>query len=95
MPKYKVVCGDMQETVEADSHEDAAAKLFTMFDDPATKPPDIGYAISTIEVIGDEIIGDELWHETIQAIKRAGRWEVYTDAASVENSSPNNQTSSG
>ena len=76
--RFKVISGDMQEIVEADSHEEAAAKLFTMFDDDAS-PPEFGAFISTIEVIGEE-----LWHESRDALKRSGRLVENTDANTAE-----------
>ena len=70
MKRYKVVSGDMEEIVEAESHEEAAAKLFTMFDDwpEDERLPVPGAWISTIEVVGEE-----LWHRTNDAVIRSGR----------------------
>lgn len=77
--RFKVISGGMEEIVEADSHEEAAAKLFTMFDDDDDGPPEFGKYISTIEVIGEE-----LWHKSRDALKRSGRWDPIIDANTAE-----------
>lgn len=71
--------GDLEETVEAVDHGEAMAKVFTMFDDD--EPPEVGTFISCVEVLGDEV-----WWKTDEAIKRAGRWGG-TDAGIAEKSS--------
>lgn len=89
MPKYKAICGYMEEIVDAESHEDAAAKLFTNFD-YVTDVPNIGAYVSTVEVTGEE-----LWHKAEDAIKRAGRWGTPTDASTAAKQSFENPESSG
>ena len=89
--RFKVISGGMAEIVEAESHEEAAAKLFTMFDD--CEPEDIpehGVWISTIEVIGEE-----LWHRADDALRRSGRLVESTAASTAEKPSAETQKSSG
>lgn len=70
MKRYKVLSGEMCEIVEAESHSDAAAKLFTMFDD-CEEVPLHGANISTVE-----IVGSEFWHKAESALERSGRFAV-------------------
>lgn len=89
--RWNVQCGDMNEIVEADSREEAAAKLFTMFDDyELDELPEPGLYVSTIEVIGDEV-----WELAEHAMRRAGRLAGSTDASTAEKPSSENQRNSG
>ena len=79
--RWKVQSGDMDEIVEAESRDEAVAKLFTMFDDcecELDELPEPGLYVSTVEVIGDE-----LWEDTKDAMRRAGRLAGSTDASTA------------
>ena len=78
--RWLVRTGDIEETVEAGDPGEAMAMVFTMFDDE-DEAPEVGTFISCVEVLGDEV-----WWKTEEAIKRAGRWGG-TDAGIAEKSS--------
>ncbi len=89
--RWKVQCGDMDEIVEAKSRDEAAAKLFTMFDDYDLEDiPDPGIYVSTVEVVGEE-----MWEKTEDAMKRAGRLSENIVASTAEKRFSESQQSSG
>lgn len=81
--RWLVQSGEIHEIVEAADAEEAMAKVFTLFDEDDS-PPVASNVISAIEVIGEE-----LWWPTGNAIKRAGRWASdYDGNAAIEKAEP-------
>lgn len=68
MKRWLVESGDIREIVEAASAQEAMSNVFTLFDND-DDPPEPGHFISAIEVIGEE-----LFWKSEDAIKAAGRW---------------------
>lgn len=68
MKRFLVQCGEHSDIIEAESHEAAAAKFWTVWDDSAD-PPDANFELmSTVE-----IVGDQFWHDTESALRESGR----------------------